>query len=242
MSSGRSGATPDSASGKRKLKLLTIAVLIPVGIVLISFIVFFGLKSFKAKTPAPAQPVVAELASARGMILVQDPGRTEWREVKVGDHLIEGDLVRTDSSGEAGIRYKSGTSVCIPANTVFTVRSAVRDEIEVSQNPSASLPPLLLAGKKGAVGAAKDRPMIELEQIIPFGRSLELIGRVEAGSNLVINNEIVEVTGNGFFKHFTSPFPASATKVQLTLRVTDLAGRICTWTAYPDFGPQDGNR
>jgi len=242
MSSGRSGATPDSASGKRKLRLLIVVVFIPLGIVLIGFTVLLGLKSSKMKAPAPAQQVVAELASAGGMVLVQDPGRTEWREVKVGAHLIEGDLVRTDSSGKAGIRYKSGTSVCIPANTVFTVRSAVRDEIEVSQNPAASLPPLLLAGEKGTLGTAKDRPMIELEQIIPFGRSLELIGRVEAGSNLVINNEFVEVAGDGFFKHFTGPFPASATKVQLTLKVTDLAGRTCTWTAYPDFGPHDGNR
>ena len=221
---------------------MTVVVFIPLGIVLIGFTVFFGLKSFKVKTPVPAQHVVAELASAGGMVLVQDPGRSEWREVKVGAHLMEGDLVRTDSSGEAGIRYKSGTSVCIPPNTVYTVRGAVSDEIEVSRNPAASLPPLLLAGEKGTLGAAKDRPMIELEQIVPFGRSLELIGRVEAGSNLVINNEFVEVTGDGFFKHFTGPFPASATKVQLTLRVTDLAGKTCTWTAYPDFGPHDGKK
>jgi len=241
MSSGRSGATPESASGKRKSKLLIGVIFIPLGIVLIGFTVFLGLKSSKVKTASPAQQVVAELASAGGMVLVQDPGRTEWREVKVGAHLIEGDLVRTDSSGKAGIRYKSGTSVRIPANTVFTVRSAVRDEIEVSQNP-ASLPPLLLAGEDGTLGTAKDRPMIKLEQIVPFGRSLELIGRVEAGSNLVINNEFVEVAGDGFFRHFTGPFPASATKVQLTLRVTDLAGRTCTWTAYPDFGPHDGNK
>jgi hypothetical protein len=79
------------------------------------------------------------------------------------------------------------------------------------------------------------RPFLELQKIIPFGRSLELVGRVEAGSKLVVNNEFIEVTGDGSFKHFTKLFPASSDRVRLVLKATDLAGRTQTLTAYHDF-------
>jgi len=79
------------------------------------------------------------------------------------------------------------------------------------------------------------RPFLELQKITPFGRSLELIGRVEAGSRLVINDEFVEVSGDGSFKHFTKLFSASSDRVRLVLKATDLAGRTQTLMAYHDF-------
>ncbi len=82
---------------------------------------------------------------------------------------------------------------------------------------------------------AETRPFLELGKITPFGRSLEIIGRVEAGSKLVVDNEPVEVAGDGSFKHFTQLFPASIDRVGLVLKATDLAGRTRTLTAYHDF-------
>jgi hypothetical protein len=79
------------------------------------------------------------------------------------------------------------------------------------------------------------RPFLELNKITPFGRSLELIGRAEAGSKVLVNDEAVEVSGDGYFKHFTKLFPASSKRVQLILKATDLAGRTRTLTAYHDF-------
>jgi len=113
--------------------------------------------------------------------------------------------------------------------------------MEISAPPDAAMLPLLLAEEKGnAANGSSGGPFIELQQIIPFGRSLELIGRVEAGSSLAINDDIVEVSGEGFFKHFTKPFAASAQLVRLSLRVTDLAGSTRIYTATHDFRPHGG--
>jgi hypothetical protein len=83
---------------------------------------------------------------------------------------------------------------------------------------------------------AEMRPFLQLQKITPFGRSLELVGRVEAGSRLAVDNESVEVSGDGSFKHFTKLFPASSDRIRLELKATDLAGRTRTLTAYHDFG------
>jgi hypothetical protein len=82
---------------------------------------------------------------------------------------------------------------------------------------------------------SESQPFLELRKIIPFGRSLELIGRVDAGSRLAVNNEFVEISGDGSFKHFTKLFPPSSDRVSLVLKATDLAGRTRTLTAYHDF-------
>jgi hypothetical protein len=79
------------------------------------------------------------------------------------------------------------------------------------------------------------RPYLELQKIVPYGRILELIGRIESGSNLLINNERVNVSGDGVFKHFTKQFPVSNNRIRLELVVTDLAGRTRTMTAFHDF-------
>ena len=83
---------------------------------------------------------------------------------------------------------------------------------------------------------SKEPILLELQRIIPFGRSLELIGRVEPGSSLAINDETVEVTADGSFKHFTKQFPASTQKASLIMRATDLAGRTRVQRATHDFG------
>jgi hypothetical protein len=227
---------PEPAPGKRKLWLWAKGALTLSGIALACVLFRFSPKSRQVDPAAPAREVVAALASAGGMVLVQNPGRAEWREVKAGAQLAEGDLVRTDASGEAAIRYKNGAMVQVPARTVFTVRSGAGDAMEVSLDPDAALLSPLRARENGAASDATAGPMLELQRIVPFGRSLELIGRVEAGSSLMINNELVEVTGEGVFKHFTSPFPTAATRVQLTLKVTNLAGQARAWTASHDFG------
>jgi hypothetical protein len=241
MVSSYGNAVPDSAKETRARKFVTTGVLVISGIVLVCLLTHFGLRGLKAKpADAPARLQVAELASATGMVLVQTPGKTEWREVNTGTSLVEGDLVLTDSSGGAVIRYPSGATVSISRNTVFAVRGPGNNLMEISAFPGvAVVPPLGLASENGAgASGARRGPLAELYQIIPFGRSLELIGRIEAGSRLAINNEIVDVSGDGSFKHFTSPFPSSAESVRLSLKVTDLAGRTRVWTAIHDFSPQ----
>ncbi len=225
----------------RKRKLVAVGLAILSGIALLCWTIHFGLKHSKPKpSDQLAQEYIAELVHARGMVLVRNPGKSEWREMKTGERLMDGDLIRTDSLGEASVRYKSGTTVTIPETTVFTVRSGANDRIEVSASPGAASIPLLPADNGEPSDRAQTRgskPSIELQQIIPFGRSLELIGRVEAGSSLLVNNERVEVAGDGTFKHFTRPFPDSVQIARLNLKVTNLAGRTRIWTAIHDFSP-----
>jgi hypothetical protein len=242
MPIGHPGPVTDSAAKGRKKQLMVAGSAILLGIVLVGLVAYVSLKSFQAKAPnLPVREPVAELVSATGMVLAQNPGNAEWREVTTGSSFSEGDLIRTDSSGEAGIRYKNGSTVLIPQSTVFTVRGSGHNQMEISAPPDAAMLPLLLAEEKGnAADGLSGGPFIELQQVIPFGRSLELIGRVEAGSSLSINDDIVEISGEGLFKHFTKPFAVSAQLVRLNLRVTDLAGRTRIYTATHDFRPHGG--
>jgi len=104
---------------------------------------------------------------------------------------------------------------------------------------SAKDPVAELVSTTGVVLRGSDnRHFMELERIIAFGRSLELIGTVEAGSRLVVNDEIVDISGDGSFKHFTKPFPVSAKKALLVMKVMDLAGRTRTETIAYEFNPR----
>jgi hypothetical protein len=77
-------------------------------------------------------------------------------------------------------------------------------------------------------------PTLELDRIVPFGRSLELVGRVDPGNQLLVNSELVRVENDGSFKHFTKPFATRGT-VQLVLKTTDLVGRVRTITRTADI-------
>jgi hypothetical protein len=240
MFGSREKSAQDSVTTERKKKFFQAGVLVSSGAVLICLLTYFtlhGSNTELAQTPPP-EPT-AELVSSSGLILVQTPGKPGWREIISGESLFEGDLVRTDSSGGAVIRYKSGATVSITRNTVFTIYDRENNQMEIGVSPSAEgVTPLLLAGERGSPATgARDLPFIELDQIIQFGRSLELIGKIEAGSSLMVNQERVEVAGDGSFKHFTSPFPSWAGTVTLSLKVRDLAGRTHVWTANHNFRP-----
>jgi hypothetical protein len=84
------------------------------------------------------------------------------------------------------------------------------------------------------------RASLKLLRIIRFGRSLELVGSVEAGSRLTLNDDPVEITGDGSFKHFTRPFPRAIKKINLVLKATNLAGETAELIEPYNFG--DRNR
>ena len=239
MSGRQSDTTPDSKKGWN-LKMLAIGVLL-VGIAV------FGLVSCSNRSrEAKVQPAIqqaeipyAELLSSTGAVLMRKPGKVEWHEANTGVRLVEGDLIQTDQAGEATIRYSNGTTITIQAKTIFTVQPSGNGQMEISA-PPLDAPPIDKtpgAGGLHAANANESQPSIELQRIIPFGRSLELIGRVEAGSSLMVNDESIEVAGDGSFKHFTNPFPASAGNVNLVMKVTDLSGRTRVLTASHDFSP-----
>jgi hypothetical protein len=254
MYSSPSDTLPHSAKKARTRRFFVASGLTLAGIVLVCLILILKSHAPKAK-PAqmPAKESVAELVSATGIVFVGQPGSAGWHQATVGARLTDGDLVQTDNSGEASIRYSDGATVSIQARTIFTVRNAGDGSMEISvpsqevDSPSIALKEESEAFAQTAAesdkgpGAAvlKEASLfIRLDRIIPFGRSLELIGRVEAGSRLTVNNETVDVTGDGNFKHFTNPFPVSAQKVRLIMKVADLGGRIRIVTTTHDFSPQ----
>ncbi|HTY62282.1 MAG TPA: hypothetical protein VMG30_08490 [Acidobacteriota bacterium] len=209
----------------------------------------------EAKTKDPA----AELVSASGMVLKGRPGGTEWCQIAVGAHLMEGDLVQTDRTGGATIRYSNGNTVTIQENTIVAVRSAGDGNMDISapaaEDMSVSADSRKGIGASSMSGGAEDKaavaafnqaranepgPFIRLDRIVQFGRILELVGTVEAGSRLLVNNEIVDVAGDGSFKHFTDPFPSFVEKASLAMKVTDLAGRSSVVEAVHDFNPHRG--
>jgi hypothetical protein len=212
------------------------------------------------RAEAKATGPVAELVSATGMVITGKPGRAEWNQIAVGARLMEGDLIQTDKSGGAGIRYSNGNTVTIQENTVLTVRSVGDGSMEISVPSAENSPPSSGSGQEHTSSpptAAEDRaavaafnkakagepgPFIRLDRIVPFGRSLELVGNVEAGSRLSVNNESVDVTGDGSFKHFTNTFPVSVGKANLVMKVTDLAGRMRVVAAIHDFNSRDGDK
>jgi hypothetical protein len=246
-----------SAEKTRNLRLGAAGVLILLILAGVFFAWHFGGQPVTAPEPKAAVEQVrdstVELISANGLVVLQKPGWTEWRAVRAGTRLTEGDSIRTDSAGSANIVYPDGTALFIQANTVFTVQNIENGKEAVSTAPiqAASENPVLTPGPKpedntlvgtpAAEKAGEELPAIELQRIIPFGKTLELVGKVEAGSRLVVNGEPVDVSGDGSFKHFTNPFLVSAGKIRLVLKATNLAGRSRILATSYDFGPHGGS-
>jgi len=243
---------PHPAISRRNGKALVRGILILSGIALVGLIGYFCVRYFmaaKAKLSVMQNQASTTLISATGRVRVLKPGRTDWQDVMPGARLAEGDLIQTDDSGEASIRYPNGTSVSIPARTILGVQSTGSSRMEVVMRPKnpktgtgdgAAQTASAMADEIDGTKAGKaSRPFIILQRIVPYGKSLELIGQVEAGSSLALNNEQVEVGGDGFFKHFTKPFPKAAGIVHLVLKVTDLAGRTRVETVTYDFSPHE---
>jgi hypothetical protein len=244
----QSNSNPLSAAKRWTRRIWTTKIAVLAGIALVCPASYFMMRpsgKTRVKLAAPqVQASAAELISANGMVLVRKPGRREWQEVRAGARLTEGDLIQTDSSGSASIRYSDGTNVSIQEKTIFTIQNGGHGDMEIT---APAIPENGIAdaesGKEltgailGEARASELKPSMELQSIIPFGRSLELIGHVEAGSSLVVNGETVIVAGDGSFRHFTNPFPAAAGKVRLVMKVTDLAGRTRALTTTHDFSP-----
>jgi hypothetical protein len=85
-------------------------------------------------------------------------------------------------------------------------------------------------------------PSLTLLRITRFGRTLELVGKVEAGSRLTVNDDPVEVSGDGLFRHFTKRFPRSIKKAKLVLTATNLAGKSAVIVAPYNFCGRNGNQ
>ncbi len=225
--------------------------------VVVGLVSYFGMRSTKSPQPERTVSRIAtssvELTASNGTVLLRKPGWADWQPVKVGMRLTEGDLLQVSSNAEAIIRYPDGSTLPVQSSTIATIQNirngpkaigitTVPSTSENSAETAAAPGEIVLEGEPPSEEkAGESLPTVVLQRIIRFGRSLELIGQVEAGSDLVVNGEPVDVTGDGSFKHFTSPFPATAGKIRLALKVTNLAGRSRILATTYDFGPHSGD-
>jgi len=236
----------------RKFLILMAFLFLAVAILVCLFIVLSRMNDPERQAKGHESPCAAKVTSVSGLVLIQRPGQFTYRPLGKGDCLSDGDLIHTDK-GAASIRYARGIMVYIPARTTFRVLSANENRIEILA-PQAAGPtpagggeniydlPRTSAGMLNPAEKTEDResgPGLQLLRIVPFGRSLEVDGYADPGSSLTINDVPVEIEGDGSFKHFTLPFPAFSSKVNIVLRAKDLAGRSHVMTVTYVFDPHD---
>jgi len=71
---------------------------------------------------------------------------------------------------------------------------------------------------------AGNQAYLEVTRIIQHGRVVEVQGRTEPGSTVIINNEqVFSISPDGTFRHFTSPLPNSGSN-QITITAQDRKG------------------
>ncbi len=65
---------------------------------------------------------------------------------------------------------------------------------------------------------------LEITRIVQHGKVVEVVGRTEPGSTVIINNEqVFSVAADGSFRHFTSPLPRSGSN-QITITAQNRKG------------------
>ncbi len=69
-----------------------------------------------------------------------------------------------------------------------------------------------------------NQAFLEITRIIQHGRVVEVEGRTEPGSTVIINNEqVFSIAPDGTFRHFTSPLPKTGAN-QITITAQDRKG------------------
>ncbi len=71
---------------------------------------------------------------------------------------------------------------------------------------------------------AGTKAFLEITRIVQHGRVVELVGRTEPNSSVIINNEqVFSIAADGTFRHFTSPLPKSGSN-QITITAQNRKG------------------
>ncbi len=76
--------------------------------------------------------------------------------------------------------------------------------------------------------AATNKVFLEITRIVQHGRVVEVVGRTEPGSTVIINNEqVFSLAADGTFRHFTSPLPKTGEN-QITVTAQNRQGNTNT--------------
>ena len=74
---------------------------------------------------------------------------------------------------------------------------------------------------------AGNQAYLEVTKIIQHGRVVEVQGKTEPGSTVIINEQIFSILPDGTFRGFTSPFPDTGSN-QITITAQDRKGNTNT--------------
>jgi hypothetical protein len=75
---------------------------------------------------------------------------------------------------------------------------------------------------------AGQQAFLEIAKIVLHGRVVEVVGRTEPGSTVIINNEqVFSIAADGTFRHFTSSLPKTGAN-QITITAQNRKGDINT--------------
>ena len=208
-----------------------------------------------ALAESDTRPRLAGLESIAGEVSVRQHDSAAWKAASASFPLAEGDMVRTGRSGSARIKFTSGETVTVPPETIFSLRPRSGGPVQLATAATAP------AAKKGAPAPAADaapaaetstapqptapRPVVATQAPRPapaeptlvignlawFGNTLQVVGRIDPGNTLMINDERVETAPDGAFKHLTAPYsPDEGSPRVVVLTTKDLAGRVKTIT------------
>jgi len=74
----------------------------------------------------------------------------------------------------------------------------------------------------------KDEILLEVQNVIQHGRTIEIVGRTEPGARVMVNDQpVFSVQPDGTFKHFTPPFNTNGANT-ITVTAQNAKGQIAT--------------
>ena len=74
----------------------------------------------------------------------------------------------------------------------------------------------------------KDEILLEVQNVIQHGKTIEIVGRTEPGARIMVNDQpVFAVQPDGSFKHFTPPFTTNGANI-ITVTAQNAKGQIAT--------------
>lgn len=141
------------------------------------------------------------------------PGATGYRLQISPSGMFSNLIVDRKVSGRTGLRVSG-----LEEGTYYWVVSSIDAqgaESQASQPNRFNLVQQVEAGQE---------VLLEITRVVQHGRVLEVVGRTEPGSLVIINNEqVFSIAADGTFRHFTSPLPRSGAN-QITITAQNRKG------------------
>ena len=166
-------------------------------------------------TPVNQAPVIAGEGSRTEVTFVWSPVPTARNyRLRLSTSPIFSTLVYD--------RRVPSSTVKVPALTegvYYWAVSSIGDNGKETQSSDAS---------KFSLLRQKDEILLEVQNVIQHGKTIEIVGRTEPGARVMVNDQpVFAVQPDGTFKHFTPPFTTNGANT-ITVTAQNAKGQIAT--------------